>query len=55
MTIYFFQVNQSSDEEELDGAPDEDHYDTKDSFIDDTELVGNMVIMKMIIVMVTTI
>ncbi|KAI5587741.1 hypothetical protein POPTR_005G067800v4 [Populus trichocarpa] len=30
--------NQSSDEEELDGAPDEDHYDTKDSFIDDTEL-----------------
>ncbi|XP_011031130.1 PREDICTED: ubinuclein-1-like isoform X6 [Populus euphratica] len=32
--------NQSSDEEELDGAPDEDHYDTKDSFIDDTELDG---------------
>ncbi|KAG6775335.1 hypothetical protein POTOM_018779 [Populus tomentosa] len=45
------EANQSSDEEELDGAPDEDQYDTKDSFIDDTELVGNMVIMKMIIVM----
>ncbi|KAF3787345.1 hypothetical protein EJ110_NYTH23116 [Nymphaea thermarum] len=28
----------SSDEEELDDAPDDDQYDTEDSFIDDTEL-----------------
>ncbi|XP_010269067.1 PREDICTED: ubinuclein-1-like isoform X3 [Nelumbo nucifera] len=28
----------SSDEEELDGVPDDDQYDTEDSFIDDTEL-----------------
>ncbi|KAJ4966217.1 hypothetical protein NE237_018066 [Protea cynaroides] len=29
---------QSSDEEELDGVPDDDQYDTEDSFIDDAEL-----------------
>ncbi|XP_010270287.1 PREDICTED: ubinuclein-1-like isoform X3 [Nelumbo nucifera] len=29
---------ESSDEEELDGVPDDDQYDTEDSFIDDTEL-----------------
>ncbi|CAK7354728.1 unnamed protein product [Dovyalis caffra] len=43
--------NQSSDEEELDGVPDEDQYDTEDSFIDDTELVGNIAIMKMTVVL----
>ncbi|XP_034890877.1 ubinuclein-1 isoform X2 [Populus alba] len=37
-TEQLYVGNQSSDEEELDGAPDEDQYDTKDSFIDDTEL-----------------
>ncbi|XP_077224676.1 ubinuclein-1-like isoform X2 [Tasmannia lanceolata] len=30
--------NQSSDEEELDNIPDDDEYDTEDSFIDDAEL-----------------
>ncbi|CAH8356138.1 unnamed protein product [Eruca vesicaria subsp. sativa] len=30
----------SSDGEELDGAPDDDEYDTEDSFIDDVELVS---------------
>lgn len=34
------QGNDSSDGEELDGAPDDDEYDTEDSFIDDAELVG---------------
>jgi hypothetical protein len=30
----------SSDEEDLDDAPDDDQYDTEDSFIDDDELVS---------------
>lgn len=33
------QGKDSSDGEELDGAPDDDEYDTEDSFIDDAELV----------------
>ena len=44
MLIYFrwiiFQGRDSSDGEELDGAPDDDEYDTEDSFIDDVELVS---------------
>ena len=34
----------SSDEEDLvlDNMPDDDEYDTDDSFIDDTELVGTV-------------
>ena len=35
-----FQGRDSSDGEELDGAPDVDEYDTEDSFIDDVELVS---------------
>jgi hypothetical protein len=35
-----YKGNDSSDGEELDGAPDDDEYDTEDSFIDDAELVG---------------
>ena len=35
-----FQGRDSSDGEELDGAPDDDEYDTEDSFIDDVELVS---------------
>lgn len=35
-----FQGRDSSDGEELDGAPDDDEYDTGDSFIDDVELVS---------------
>ncbi|KAK1300918.1 hypothetical protein QJS10_CPB13g00945 [Acorus calamus] len=31
----------NSDEEELDDIPDDDQYDTEDSFIDDTELMQN--------------
>ncbi|KAF5779235.1 hypothetical protein HanRHA438_Chr12g0568351 [Helianthus annuus] len=30
----------SSDEEDLNDVPDDDEYDTEDSFIDDAELVG---------------
>ncbi|XP_077231760.1 ubinuclein-1-like [Tasmannia lanceolata] len=33
-----YMGKQSSDEEELDNIPDEDEYDTEDSFIDDAEL-----------------
>ncbi|KAL5993104.1 hypothetical protein ACLOJK_014025 [Asimina triloba] len=33
-----YMGKQSSDEEELDGVPDDDEYDTEDSFIDDAEL-----------------
>jgi hypothetical protein len=32
------QGKNSSDEEDLDDAPDDDQYDTEDSFIDDDEL-----------------
>ena len=35
-----FQGKHSSDEEDLNDIPDDDEYDTEDSFIDDTELVG---------------
>ena len=35
-----FQGKHSSDEEDLNDVPDDDEYDTEDSFIDDTELVG---------------
>jgi ubinuclein len=34
------QGKDSSDEEDLMDAPDDDQYDTEDSFIDDAELVG---------------
>lgn len=34
------QGKDSSDEEDLDDIPDDDQYDTEDSFIDDAELVG---------------
>uniref|UniRef100_A0A1D1YC36 Ubinuclein-1 n=3 Tax=Anthurium amnicola TaxID=1678845 RepID=A0A1D1YC36_9ARAE len=33
-----YMGKESSDEEELDDAPDDDQYDTEDSFIDDSEL-----------------
>jgi len=33
------QGKDSSDEEDLDDIPDDDQYDTEDSFIDDAELV----------------
>lgn len=33
------QGKESSDEEEVDDVPDDDQYDTEDSFIDDSELV----------------
>lgn len=35
-----WQGKDSSDEEELDDIPNDDQYDTEDSFIDDVELVG---------------
>ena len=34
------QGKDSSDDEDLDDIPDDDQYDTEDSFIDDAELVG---------------
>jgi ubinuclein len=34
------QGKHSSDEEDLDDVPDDDQYDTEDSFIDDAELVS---------------
>jgi len=34
------QGKHSSDEEDLNDAPDDDQYDTEDSFIDDAELVS---------------
>lgn len=40
MLLYTFQGKNSSDEEDLDDVPDDDEYDTDDSFIDDAELVG---------------
>lgn len=39
--LFGFQGQRSSDEEELDDVPDDDEYDTEDSFIDDAELVGS--------------
>lgn len=38
-----FQGKDSSDEEELDETPDDDQYDTEDSFIDDAELVSTKI------------
>lgn len=35
-----FQGKDSSDDEDLNDFPDDDQYDTEDSFIDDAELVG---------------
>jgi len=35
-----FQGKDSSDDEDLLDVPDDDQYDTEDSFIDDAELVG---------------
>lgn len=37
------QGKNSSDEEDLDDIPDDDQYDTEDSFIDDAELVGTCI------------
>jgi hypothetical protein len=34
------QGKHSSDEEDLNDVPDDDQYDTEDSFIDDAELVS---------------
>lgn len=39
--------------QELHGVPDKVQYDSDDSFIDDTELVGNMAIIKMMMVTTT--
>lgn len=39
MRLNHFQGKDSSDDEDLLDVPD-DQYDTEDSFIDDTELVG---------------
>ena len=36
----WFQGKDSSDDEDLLDVPDDDQYDTEDSFIDDAELVG---------------
>jgi hypothetical protein len=36
------QGKHSSDEEDLDDVPDDDQYDTEDSFIDDAELVSHL-------------
>jgi hypothetical protein len=42
LTPYSYcQGKHSSDEEELDDVPDDDQYDTEDSFIDDAELVSH--------------
>lgn len=38
--LNLFQGNGSSDDEDLPDVPDDDQYDTEDSFIDDAELVG---------------
>ena len=35
-----FQGKDSSDDEDQPDVPDDDQYDTEDSFIDDAELVG---------------
>lgn len=40
--MHGFQGQQSSDEEEFDDVPDDDVYDTEDSFIDDAESVGSL-------------
>lgn len=45
MTMDNFQGKDSSDEEDLHDFPDDDQYDTEDSFIDDAELVSVIVIL----------
>lgn len=45
---YAFQGKQSDDEEDLNDFPDDDEYDTEDSFIDDTELVGHIKFLNLI-------
>lgn len=40
--MHGFQGEQSNDEEEFDDVPDDDEYDTEDSFIDDAELVSSL-------------
>lgn len=40
MTTNPSQGKDSSDDEELNDIPDDDQYDTEDSFIDDAELVS---------------
>lgn len=39
--MMMFQGKDSSDEEDPLDVPDDDQYDTDDSFIDDADLVGN--------------
>lgn len=53
LDISWVQGKQSSDEEELDGIPDDDAYDTEDSFIDDADLVGDSVLHMLIYFRVT--
>ena len=38
--ILYVQGKNSSDEEDLNDVPDDDEYDTEDSFIDDADLVS---------------
>jgi hypothetical protein len=40
-----FQGKDSSDDEDLHDFPDDDQYDTEDSFIDDAELVSVIAIL----------
>ena len=40
MMLNYVQGKDSSDDEDLRDVPDDDQYDTEDSFIDDAELVG---------------
>lgn len=39
ISLNYFQGKDSSDDEDLRDFPDDDQYDTEDSFIDDAELV----------------
>lgn len=41
LTLSTSQGKNSSDEEDLNDVPDDDEYDTEDSFIDDAELVSS--------------
>ena len=45
MTMNNSQGKDSSDDEDLRDLPDDDQYDTEDSFIDDAELVSIIVIL----------
>lgn len=42
LILLTFQGKNSSDEEDLNDVPDDDEYDTEDSFIDDAELVSSI-------------